>query len=87
MPPFLNLHNCNYNHPNISQILKNNNINRDLPILKNDNNELKYPALISNLFNINQQQPLNNEQTGIGINPLILQNIKNQSYFDKNNYI
>ena len=90
MPPLINLQNFNCNQqpymPKISPILQNNNINRDLQILKNKN-EIKYPGNIPNIFNINQQQSLNKDQRGLGINSLILQSIKNQSYFDKNNNI
>ena len=88
IPPLTNLPNFNYNPQQYIRrmplIMQNNNINKDFPII--NNNEMNYSGNIPNIFNINSKFPINNELKGFGINPLLFQSINNKNNIDNNNY-
>ena len=88
LPPLTNLPNFNYNPQQYIRrmplIMQNNNINKDFPII--NNNELNYSGNIPNIFNINSKLPINNELKGFGINPLPFQSNKNKNNIDNNSY-
>ena len=88
IPPLTNLPNFNYNSQPYIPRMPPININKDFPIINNNEQQMKlnYPGNIPNIFNMNSKFPINNELNGLPINPLILQSIKNKTNIDNNNH-
>ena len=58
-------------------------VDNEAPIINNNAEQqmnFNYSANVPNMFNINSKIPINNDLNGIGINPLIMQNLKNEKH-------